>query len=84
METFAVAEVAAEAGLPCLAVRVISDNAHETLPGEVASLSAPQSPLRRLGAVVGAVGRRPAAAGRGAAGDPARAPGSDTKKVRHP
>ena len=62
METFAVAEVAAEAGLPCLAVRVISDDAHETLPGEVASLSAPQSPLRRLGSVVGAVGRRPAAA----------------------
>jgi adenosylhomocysteine nucleosidase len=62
METFAVAEVAAEAGLPCAAVRVISDDAHETLPGEVASLSAPQSPLRRLGAVVGAVGRRPTAA----------------------
>lgn len=62
METFAVAEVAAEAGLPCAAVRVISDDAHETLPGEVATLSAPQSPLRRLGAVVGAVGRRPAAA----------------------
>jgi len=62
METFAVAEVAAEAGLPCLAVRVISDDAHETLPREVASLSAPQSSLRRLGSVVGAVGRRPAAA----------------------
>ena len=62
METFAVAEVAAAAGLPCAAVRVISDDAHETLPGEVAALSAPQSSLRRLGAVVGAVGRRPAAA----------------------
>ena len=62
METFAVAEVAAEAGLPCVAVRVISDDAQETLPGEVAALSAPQSPLRRLGAAVGAVGRRPTAA----------------------
>lgn len=62
METFAVAEVAAAAGLPCAAVRVISDDAHETLPGEVATLSAPQSSLRRLGAVVGAVGRRPAVA----------------------
>lgn len=62
METFAVAEVAAAAGLPCAAVRVISDDAHETLPGEVAALSAPQSSLRRLGAVVGAVGRRPAVA----------------------
>jgi len=62
METYAVAEVAAAAGVPCAAVRVISDDAHETLPGEVASLAAPQSPLRRLGAVVGAVGRRPGAA----------------------
>ena len=62
METFAVAEVAAAAGLPCAAVRVISDDARETLPGEVAALSAPQSPLRRLGAAIGAVGRRPAAA----------------------
>jgi len=62
METFAVAEVAAEAGLPCAAVSVIYDDAQETLPGEVASLSAPQSPLRRLGAAVGAVGRRPTAA----------------------
>ena len=62
METYAVAEVAATADVPCAAVRVISDDAHETLPGEVASLAAPQSPLRRLGAVVGAVGRRPGAA----------------------
>ncbi len=62
METFAVAEVTAAAGLPCAAVRVISDDARETLPGEVAALSAPQSPLRRLGAAIGAVGRRPAAA----------------------
>lgn len=62
METYAVAEVAAAAGVPCAAVRVISDDAFETLPGEVASLAAPQSPLRRLGTLVGAVGRRPAAA----------------------
>lgn len=62
METFAVAEIAAAAGLPCAAVRVISDDAHETLPGEVTALSAPQSTLRRLGAAVGAVGRRPAVA----------------------
>jgi adenosylhomocysteine nucleosidase len=62
METFGVAEVAAEVGLPCAAVRVISDDAQEALPGEVATLAAPQSSLRRLGAVVGAVGRRPSAA----------------------
>lgn len=62
METFAVAEVAVAAGLPCAAVRVISDDAHEALPGEVAALATPQSSLRRLGAVVGALGRRPAVA----------------------
>jgi len=62
METHAIATVAATAGLPCLGVRVVSDDASQTLPAEVAGLSRPQSALRRLGAVVGAVGRRPAAA----------------------
>lgn len=62
METFAVAETAAAAGLPCAAVRVISDDASETLPSEVAALAAPQSAVRRLGAAVGAIGKRPAAA----------------------
>jgi len=62
METFAVAEVAEMAGLPCAAERVISDDAHESLPREVAALAAPQSALRRLGAAVNAIGRRPAAA----------------------
>ena len=62
METFAVAEAATAAGLPCAAVRVISDDARETLPGEVAALAAPQSSWRRVGAVINAVGRRPGAA----------------------
>ena len=62
METHAVATVAAEAGLPCLAVRVVSDAATEALPAEVATLARPQSAFRRFGAVVGAVGRRPVAA----------------------
>lgn len=62
METHAVARVAARAGLPCHSVRVVSDAAHESLPAEVARLAAVRSPLRRLGAVVGAVGRRPAVA----------------------
>lgn len=62
METFAVAEAAAAAGLPCAAVRVISDDATETLPAEVASLARPQSSLHRLGAAFGAIGRRPRAA----------------------
>jgi adenosylhomocysteine nucleosidase len=62
METHAVACVAGLAGLPCHSVRVISDDAHESLPAEVAGLAAARSPLRRLGAVVGALGRRPAVA----------------------
>jgi len=62
METHAVATVATAAGLPCAAVRVISDAVDEDLPGEVAALARPQSALRRLGAALGAVGRRPRAA----------------------
>jgi adenosylhomocysteine nucleosidase len=62
METFAVAEVAAAEGLPCGSLRVISDGAGQTLPREVAMLARPQSAMRRLGAAVGAIGRRPRAA----------------------
>jgi adenosylhomocysteine nucleosidase len=62
METHAVATVAAAAGLPCAGVRVISDAADDDLPREVAALARPQSPLRRLGTALGAVGRRPGAA----------------------
>lgn len=61
METFAVAQVAADRMLPCAAVRVVSDTALEDLPREVAGLARPQSTLRRLGAAIGAVGRRPGA-----------------------
>ncbi|MFM8953087.1 MAG: hypothetical protein ACKOOF_08530 [Planctomycetaceae bacterium] len=62
METFAVAEVAAAEGLPCGSLRVISDDAGQTLPREVAMLARPQSAMRRLGAAIGAIGRRPRAA----------------------
>ena len=62
METFAVAEAAAAEGLPCGSIRVISDDASQTLPREVAMLSRPQSAMRRLGAAIGAIGRRPRAA----------------------
>jgi adenosylhomocysteine nucleosidase len=62
METHAVASVAAEEGLPCASVRVISDTADDELPREIATLAKPQSTMRRLGAALGAVGRRPRAA----------------------
>jgi adenosylhomocysteine nucleosidase len=62
MESFAVATVAREAGLPCAGMRVVSDAADDELPPVVAGLARPQSTLRRLGAALGAVGRRPRAA----------------------
>jgi len=61
METYSVAVAAREAGLRCACIRVVSDDAGHDLPREVASLAGPQSGLRRLGAVVGAIGRRPSA-----------------------
>lgn len=62
METYAVAEAARDARLPCAAVRVVSDTAGQELPREVTALSRPQSGMRRLGAALGAIGRRPRAA----------------------
>ncbi len=62
METHAVARVAAAAGLPCAALRVISDDAGQDLPPEVERLARPQPTLRRLGAALAAIGRRPGAA----------------------
>jgi len=59
MESFAVAAVAREADVPCAGVRIISDAAGDELPPVVAGLTQAQSPLRRLGAALGAVGRRP-------------------------
>jgi len=62
METYAVARVAAAAGLPCLSIRVVSDAADDELPDDIARLVAPQSALRRAGAALAAIGRKPAAA----------------------
>jgi adenosylhomocysteine nucleosidase len=62
METYAVAAVAAAAGLPCYGIRVVSDDAGQPLPPEVAALARPQTAARRFGAVLGALGRRPAVA----------------------
>ncbi len=62
MESYAVAAVAATAGIGFFACRVISDTADETLPQEVIRLTKPQSAMHRLGAALGAIGRRPRAA----------------------
>ena len=59
METYAVAGVAQAAGVPCFSVRVVSDAADDEIPGDLAALVAPQSPLRRAGAALAALGRRP-------------------------
>jgi adenosylhomocysteine nucleosidase len=59
METLAVAETARAAGLPCHGVRVVSDAAGDELPADLGRLIEPQSTLRRLGGVLGALGRRP-------------------------
>ncbi len=62
METWAVARTAAAAGIPCLSLRVVSDAAGDELPADIARLVAPQSGLRRAGAALAAIGRKPAAA----------------------
>lgn len=59
METAAVALVSRAAGRPCAAVRVVSDAASDELPREVTALVQPRSAAWRLGAALGAVGRRP-------------------------
>jgi adenosylhomocysteine nucleosidase len=62
METYAVATAAQAAKLPCVSIRVVSDDASQDLPREIATLVRPQSGMRRLGAALGAIGRRPRAA----------------------
>lgn len=62
METYAVATVAQAAGLACISIRVVSDDASQDLPKEIGALVQPQSGMRRLGAALGAIGRRPRAA----------------------
>ena len=62
LETHAVAGVAHDHGLPCGSVRVISDDASQELPREIAALVEPASGMRRLGAALAAIGRRPRAA----------------------
>ena len=62
METYAVAKAAEAAGLPSASIRVVSDDASQDLPREIAALVQPQSGMRRLGAALAGIGRRPRAA----------------------
>jgi adenosylhomocysteine nucleosidase len=62
LETYAVATAARAAGLPCISIRVVSDDASQDLPREIAALVQPQSGMRRLGAALAGIGRRPRAA----------------------
>lgn len=59
METAAVAEACAAAGVPLLAVRIVSDGAAEELPAEVEKLLAQKSTMGQVGAAFGAIWKRP-------------------------
>ncbi|MDD4267664.1 MAG: hypothetical protein PHN77_05525 [Thermoguttaceae bacterium] len=60
METFAVAEVCRRRNLPLIAARIISDAVGDQLPDDLEQLARQQTPVRKLGAVFGAVLNRPA------------------------
>ncbi len=62
MESAAVVEVCAERAKPCLVLRVVSDPVDEDLPPDLEPLMSAKSTARTLGAVVGALWRRPASA----------------------
>jgi adenosylhomocysteine nucleosidase len=59
METFAVAEVCRDRGVPLCAVRIIHDVAGDTLPPDVERLLRQKSEPARLGAALAAIWRRP-------------------------
>jgi adenosylhomocysteine nucleosidase len=59
MESLAVAEVCAARGVPCLAVRVVSDPVDEDLPTDLDALMQPRSTAGMVGAVLGTLWRRP-------------------------
>jgi adenosylhomocysteine nucleosidase len=63
METWAVAREAGRAGLPCLGLRVVSDAAADSLPGEITRLAEARSPWHQIGLAIRTVGRRPSAIG---------------------
>ena len=62
MESAAVVEVCAERAAQCLVLRIVSDPVDEDLPPDLEPLMSAKSTARTLGAVVGALWRRPASA----------------------
>jgi len=62
METLAVARAAHSEQLACRGLRVVSDAADDELPPDLGRLIQPQSAARRVGAVLGMLGRRPRSA----------------------
>lgn len=62
MESATVVEACAGRGVPCLVIRVVSDPVDEDLPSDLEPLMSAKTTARTLGAVVGALWRRPASA----------------------
>ncbi len=62
MESFSVASRSHAVGVRCASVRVVSDAAEQELPPEIGRLVQPQSTMRRVGAALAVIGRRPRAA----------------------
>jgi adenosylhomocysteine nucleosidase len=62
MESFAVVETCRKVGVPCLAIRVISDAVDDELPPEIEHLLKQKSLAGKLGAAAGAVMKRFSAA----------------------
>jgi adenosylhomocysteine nucleosidase len=59
METAAVAEISQREKVPCLSVRIVTDGVDDELPVEIDHLTKQKSLAGKLGAVTGAVFRRP-------------------------
>ncbi|MEX0641073.1 MAG: hypothetical protein WD468_00150 [Pirellulales bacterium] len=62
MESAAVAEVCRREKVPCVSVRIITDGVDDELPAEIDHLAKQKTLAGKLGAVTGAVFRRPSSA----------------------
>jgi adenosylhomocysteine nucleosidase len=62
METFAIAQVCREQGVPLLAIRIVSDAVDDELPPEIEHLLKQKSLAAKVGAAAGAILKRFSAA----------------------